>query len=813
MNDIVVVRNLCIPVLALVVVGCLFTVATAANTSASPEIRTIGLLVPDTGNVPTLLSEQVNGAVDFALDEFNRYLHDSGMDWRLEVVKRDTKSDPAETLAVVKELDSMGIKALLGPATSSNLREIQDYLAANGMVAISYASGASDLSVPGDRIFRTISDATTYANAKHELLRNDGIKEVVVVFQDDVIGRSVNHTIYGAVEADMNDGMNIRSTIKFHPDTDDTYVVAAQLEAVLADDPPVDDYAQLGIVVFDYTGKIVDIIRHVASVSIPGINDTRWYGPDHLMNELYSDDTTRPFLIETDYRTISLAYRENDLNMRIDSLINDAGTYAYAAYDALFIMGNAISVAGDATDGDAIADAIPKVARLGHGTGFHQHIQYPLIRGSGDLLEYAGALGASIELNEAGDLAKSDYTISSIGDDGFKITHRYDSIMDRVYEFTTPDKMKIGILVSETGSLAEAVGIAASDAISLAAYNYNMELAREGADWRLDIFKKDDRTYPPATLENVEAFHSDDIRALVGPLTSGSTASMMDFVNDNNMVAVGYASSSPALALPDNIFRMRASDDRTADVYAQLLRHDGITDLVIIYRDDPWGRSLNEHITERASHIDAITVHPRISYNPANSAMDYRVVVDALKSRLADLDMSGVAVMLFGFSESWDIVDIASTDSALQEGRWYTFLASPNVQPSPELITWMEKVEYSSVITRPVSNTISRHIDANVPGANFYSYHAYDALYTLANAVKHVGTSQNVEALAAVIPEEAGLLRAAIGFQTTLNEAGDLVGSDYNVYEMRNGTFQVKALYDHATNGLYLLVSEPLPHD
>ena len=804
----------CVPVLALAVAGCLFTAAAAADAPASPEIRTIGLLVPDTGNVPAVLSEQVNGAVDFALAEFNRHLYESGADWRLEVVKRDTKSDPAETLALVEELDGMGIKAFLGPATSSNLREIQDYVAANGMVAISYASGASDLSIPGDRIFRTVSDAATYARAEHALLRNDGIKEVVVVFLDDVVGRSVNHTIYEAVEA--AGGISIRDTIKFNPDTGDAYEVAARLGAVLAADPPVDDYAQLGIVVFDYTDKIVDIIRHVAGASIPNMNDTRWYGYEHRMNELYADDATRPFLIETDYRALSLAYRENDLNIRIDSLVNDARTSAYAAYDALFIMGNAIGMAGNATHGDAIAAAIPEAARLGHGPGLHQHIQDPLTRGSGNLFEYAGALGTSIELNGAGDLARSDYDISSIGDDGFRITHRYDSTTDSVREFTPPTKVKIGVLVSETGSLAGGIGIAASDAISLAAYHYNLDLAREGADWRLDISKKDDGTHPPATLENVEAFHADGIRALIGPLTSGSTAQIMDFVNDNGMVAVGYASSSPALALPDNVFRMRASDEKAADVYARLLHHDGITDLVIVYRDDPWGRSLNERITERASHAGTITVHPGISYShasPTDPATDYQVVVDELKSGLSGVDMSGAAVMLFGFSESWEIVEIARADPALQEGRWYAFLTSPDVQPSPEQVSWMEKVGYSSVITRPVSNALSRHIDANVPGANFYSYHAYDALYTLADAIKHADTGRDAEALAAAIPEAARLLPAAIGFQTALNEAGDLVGSDYNVYEMKGGAFQVRALYDHATDSLYALVSGPPSYD
>ncbi len=816
MSSIAVAHHSCVSILALAVAGCLFTVAAASDTPASPEIRTIGLLVPNTGNVPAVLSGQVNGAVDFALAEFNRHLYESGADWRLNVVKRDTKSDPAETLALVEELDGMGIKAFLGPATSSNLREIQDYVAANGMVAISYASGASDLSIPDDRIFRTISDATTYARAEHALLRNDGIKEVVVVFLDDVVGNSVNHTIYEAVETDATDGISIRDTIKFKPDTGDAHAVAAQLGAIFAADPPVDDHARLGIVVFDYTGKITEIIRHVAGASIPGMNDTRWYGPEHHMNELYADDATRPFLIETDYRTLSLAYRENDLNIRIDSLINDAGTFAYAAYDALFIMGNAIGMAGNATHGDAIAAAIPEAARLGHGPGLHQHIQDPLARGSGGLFEYAGALGANIELNGAGDLARSDYDISSLGDDGFRITHRYDSTTDSVHEFTLPTKMRIGVLVSETGSLAERVGIAASGAISLAAYNYNLDLAREGADWRLDIFKKDDGTYPPAALENVEAFHADGIRALIGPLTSGSTAQVMDFVNDNGMVAVSYASSSPVLALPDNVFRMSASDEKAADVYARLLHYDGITDLVIVYRDDPWGRSLNEHIAERASHMGSITVHPGISYAPntsADSATDYNPVVNALKSRLSGVDMSGAAVMLFGFSESWDIVDTARTDPALQEGRWYTFLASPDVRPSPEQIPWMEKVGYSSVITRSVSNALSRHIDANVPGANFYSYHAYDALYALADAIKQTGTSRNAEALAAAIPESARLLPAAIGFQTALNEAGDLVGSDYHVYEMRDGVLQVRALYDHATDSLYALVSGPSSFD
>ena len=319
-----------LPMIALLAAACLATTAYAAE---PPEIRTIGLLVPDTGNVPAILSSQVHGAVDFALAEFNRHLDRAGADWRLEVVKLDTKSDPAETLAAVKHLDGMGIKAFLGPATSSNLREIQEYIADNGMVSISYASGAADLSVPGDRIFRTIPDTTTYANATHALIRHDNIREVVVVFLDDAIGRSVNHTLHEAVNADARGGVAIRDTIKLHPTAGDTRTVADGVISALAAGGPDADHAGVGVVVFDYTGRIMEIIRHVADSSVPGIDATRWYGPDHLVDELHADDTARPFLMGVDYQVLTLAYRENDLNIRLDSLVDGAGVYAYTAED------------------------------------------------------------------------------------------------------------------------------------------------------------------------------------------------------------------------------------------------------------------------------------------------------------------------------------------------------------------------------------------------------------------------------------------------------------------------------------------------
>lgn len=785
--------------LATLIIGGIIVQEAAAETEAAPEIRTIGHLVPETGGAAA--ANQID-AIMFALNEFNQYLQNNGADWRLDIATRDTKSDPAEALRLMQELNGTGIEAVIGPATSASVREIKDYADANDIAVISYSSGAADLAIPDDMIFRTISDTSSMSAAIYRQMHDDGIMEVISIFVDDAIGRSVNQTTYEAVSS--GDRIVMRGSIKFSPDIADVSAVTSNLRDLLAAEPPITDYGSIGIIIFDYRQNLVDMVQDAASTPIPHINKTRWYGPDHKMSELAANPLTKAFLLETGYKSFVAAYGENEINIRIDSQINGANTYSYAAYDALFIMGRAVEIAGG-IDGDAIAAAIPVAARAGHGPELHAHVEDAIVCGAGGVHQYSGALGSSIELNEAGDLAASDFHIYSIVGDGFEATHRYDPATDSILEFTLPDKRAVGVLVSETGALAQEIGIAASEAVSLAAYNYNLELANKGADWRLEIVKRDDKTHPPITLENTRAFHSEGIRALVGPMTSGSLSSILDYVNGNGMVAVSYGSSSPTLAMPDNVFRMRSNDEYSTKVYAKLLEHDRIKNLVIIHRDDPWGTSLNDYITERAEMLNGTTVLPSIVYAaaaPADSDTDYQSVIETLKFRLDGIDTDGAAVMLFGFEEIWDIIDIAKDDPDLQEGKWYAYLSSTE-KPSAERAAWMEGVAYTGVITQPVENDLNRHIDANVPGSNVYSYHAYDALYTVAEAVRDSGTGQDAEMLRKAIPgAAAGLWPTAVGFPTMFDEAGDLANAGYDVYQVKDGALVPIASYNQVTDAL-----------
>lgn len=774
---------------------------TLADAQEMHETRTIGLLVPYTGPASTLAGP-IDGAINYALDRFNKNLHEQGAGWRLAVEARDTMSDPAESLRLIEELDGIGIKAVIGPATSQSVREIKSYIDANDMVAISYSSGASDLSIPGDRIFRTISDTQTQSVAFYRQLSDDGISEVITIFLDDSIGRSVNHTTYEAVNADVADGISMRGSIAYTVGMVDPSTVAGDLTDLLAGVPAA-DLSTVAVVIFDYSDNIISVVEEIARSQIYGISDTRWYGPDHHMAGLAANPITSSFLTETSYKAFVLSHVENDLNMRIDSVVSGANLYSYTAYDALFILGGAIDRIGSATDAGAIAAAIPEVARLGHGPDLYTHVENPLIPVPDSLRTYSAAMGSSIELNEAGDLAQADYQIYSMLDGAFEITHRYDSATDSIQEFTAPEERKVGVLVSETGSLASELGISASKATSLAAYNYNLELASTGADWRLEIVREDDGTSPARTLENVRAFHADGIRAMVGPVTSGSVSEIIDFVNDNEMVTISYASSSPVLALSDNVFRMRADDSQTIRAYVSLLKHDGISELVIIHRNDPWGNALNDNILDSVGQIDDITALSSISYPASGSDQDYSGVIDTLVSQLHGVDRSSIAVVLYGFAETNRILDMAESHPDLQDGRWYAYFYSPSPQYPPELIPWMENVRYTGVITHTIRNDVNQHIDANVPGANLYAHHAYDALYALADAIDVTGTASDAALLSAVIPMTAeGLSPTATGFPVTLNAAGDQMSVDYDVYEARDGAFVLRAFYDSSEDRL-----------
>ena len=83
---------------------------------ANEKIK-IGLLVPLTGK-DSMIGQSILKSTRLAINKINNH--------NIEIIPKDTKSDPAVTLNSAKELSEMGIKIVIGPVFNSNLTYLNE---------------------------------------------------------------------------------------------------------------------------------------------------------------------------------------------------------------------------------------------------------------------------------------------------------------------------------------------------------------------------------------------------------------------------------------------------------------------------------------------------------------------------------------------------------------------------------------------------------------------------------------------------------------------------------------------------------------
>ena len=85
--------------------GCIGS--TGEATSESEDI-TIGALLPLTGNLASI-GEESQAALEVSTEDINGYFSGLGSGKNVEVIVKDTESNPEKALEQLKELDEMGI--------------------------------------------------------------------------------------------------------------------------------------------------------------------------------------------------------------------------------------------------------------------------------------------------------------------------------------------------------------------------------------------------------------------------------------------------------------------------------------------------------------------------------------------------------------------------------------------------------------------------------------------------------------------------------------------------------------------------------
>jgi branched-chain amino acid transport system substrate-binding protein len=324
---------------------CAFVVALVGSATeaqaAKPPVK-IGVLADLTGSWSTLGKNTV-AALQIAANKIQAETN-GRMQFRLLV--RDTHLEPSKALAAIMDLDSRGVKIVIGPQSSSEVAEIMPYADAHKILVISQGSTASSLAIPGDNIFRFCPDDIREAEAIVALMRHDGIRAIVPLWRNDRGNNGLHHSVQIRFQAV---GGRVTSGFRYEPTTTDfsaaENTVASQITHLINGGTNPSSIA-VYLAAFDEVVGVFD-----AAQANPTLSNTTWYGSDGvaLSATLVADPVAAAFAIHAGYPNPifglpdALRNRWQPIANAIEARTGiTADAFALSTYDALFVVALAL---------------------------------------------------------------------------------------------------------------------------------------------------------------------------------------------------------------------------------------------------------------------------------------------------------------------------------------------------------------------------------------------------------------------------------------------------------------------------------------
>ena len=734
-----------------------------------PEEVKVGSLLPLTGGYSSV-GVWVDAATELAVDDFNAYLEEIGADWQFVLIREDSASNPLVSLEKIQTLHADGADIVFGPGGSERVTHVKGYVDSNNMIALSCCSTAPSLSIPNDRIFRTVADDTNQGKALGKLLEHRGIEAIVTIHIGDAYGD-------GLINATVTDfmsrgGVVSDNGIRYNPDASE-YSVSV---GTLADEVQkyADEYGadKVGVVVVAFA-EIVSILQTVDNYTI--LKDVRWFGSetvndeaseiadDRIAREVANDIELTPLQLHLDTSEKSKDIRER----LVDKMGGSPVSFAYSGYDAVWLVGLSILEADSADPTDIVA-VLPDVAA-----------------------NYADGALSSTNLNANGDLATIDYKIWTINGEEWISNETYYTSTDTIAGPVSGD-VHVGSLLPLTGGYSS-VGVQMNAATVLAVEHFNKYLAAKDAGWALALFQEDTASNPVTALEKAQVLHSREADILFGPAGSSRVKHVTSYVNDNNMVLLSCCSTSTELAVAnDRVFRVVADDANQGKAFGILLAHEGIEVAVPLWIGDSYGDSLRNAALSEFEARGGMS-DEGIRYNP--DVREFSVSVDALARVVQEhVDSHGadkVAIVVVAFDEIVSILQSADRYPVLKDVRWYgseTLAQNPFIVKDRIARDFATDVEFSAIQVPlgdgPRAKVVTDTLSVSFSGTpNAFAYNAYDAVWLAGLSIERTGSTDPAD-IAAILPILAASYTSGALSSTQLNEAGDLALATYGTWRL-----------------------------
>lgn len=318
-----------------------------------------------------------------AIEHINKYLESIGSPIRFRFVHDDTKGAAADALKVVQSMYAAGIKVIVGPFSSGEVRGIMDFANTNKIVVISPSSTSPLLAVPNDYVFRTVPTDLFQAEVVAKVMSDHGIKKVVIMARGDDYGKGLADAFERVFTQKY--GGRVSKLIYTVPQPDYASEVA-RVSSMVAE-LGADTSTAVFIIAFEDDG--LNIIGHARLD--PVLSKVRWFGSETLRRPaayLPEPDGKAPmevaeFLDKVKLTGVFASPRGSPLATIFEEEYKarfgrSPSPYAYFTYDSVWVAALAILFAGT-YDGEAVAKALPIV-----GEHFIGVTGYKAFDGNGD---------------------------------------------------------------------------------------------------------------------------------------------------------------------------------------------------------------------------------------------------------------------------------------------------------------------------------------------------------------------------------------------------------------------------------------------
>ncbi|HDD40228.1 MAG TPA: ABC transporter substrate-binding protein [Nitrososphaeria archaeon] len=331
----------------------------------------IGALLPLTGDLATY-GQRNKLAIEIAINEINSLLERVGADWRLKLIVEDTELNPQVALEKLMSLHAKGVKVVIGPMGSASLQNIKEYADSNKILLISQSSTSPFLAIKDDFVFRFVPSDVYQGRIAPYFAKMLGVTHIILVWRHNSWGDGLAYVVKNTAE---ELGIEIAGEIKYDPSAKEFSMEVASVADIvnrLIDEGVAPEDIMVQLISYEEAETFF-----LSAAEYDTLWKVRWFGSDGTVrsSRLIQDEKVAEFCSKV--RFVSPMYAPVEMPIPqpvterlreqiLDQIGSEPEAYSYNAYDAVWVVAQAIMISGK-YDAEVIKDLLPQIVERYYG--------------------------------------------------------------------------------------------------------------------------------------------------------------------------------------------------------------------------------------------------------------------------------------------------------------------------------------------------------------------------------------------------------------------------------------------------------------